>query len=182
MFSYAGLGRGCNIGDQLEPSGILSKPVYDLIGDIYRRVEEKEPWCVGALPVSEIAVLVPEEFTGAGAGNLPGASQGACRLLQEGGYQFEFVDSKMDFGKYRLLILPDLIPVDKKLKEKLDRFMDGGGKIFLSHKAGLIKEKEGIREFALSRWGISYKGEAPYEPDFIVPKGRPEKGCLVWSM
>ena len=175
-FRMLALGGGCNIGDQLEPSGILSKPVYDLIGDIYRRVEEKEPWCVGALPVSEIAVLVPEEFTGAGAGNLPGASQGACRLLQEGGYQFEFVDSKMDFGKYRLLILPDLIPVDKKLKEKLDRFMDGGGKIFLSHKAGLIKEKEGIREFALSRWGISYKGEAPYEPDFIVPKGEAGEG------
>lgn len=167
-FHMLALGAGCSIGDQPEPSGQLSEPVYELIGRVYEQVEKKEPWCVGAVPVSEVGVLVPEEFTGAGTGNLPPASQGACRLLQEAGYQFEFLDTKMEFGSFRLLILPDLIPVDENLKEKLRTFMEEGGKLLLSNRAGL-SEKTG--EFALPQWGISYVGESPYEPDFIVPEG-----------
>lgn len=167
-FHMLALGAGCNIGDQLEPSGRLSAPVYDMIGQVYGQVERKEPWCVGASPVSEIAVLTPEEFTGAGTGNLPPASQGACRLLQEAGYQFEFLDSDMDFSGYRVLILPDVIPVNEKLKKKLRCYTEEGGKLLLSHKSGLSEE---TGEFVLPSWGISYVGEAEFEPDFIVPEG-----------
>ena len=152
----------------MEPSGVLSAPVYDMIGKVYEQVEKKEPWCIDAEPVSEIGMLVPEEFFGAGTGNLPRASQGGCRLLQEQGYQFEFIDTNMDYSKFRLLILPDVIPVDEKLAERLKNYMDNGGKVLLSYQSGLDPKKQ---EFALQSWGISYKGEAFWEPDFIVPEG-----------
>ncbi len=168
-FRMLAMGAGCNIGDQLEPCGVLSAPVYEMIGRVYEQVEQKEPWCVGAQPVSEIAVLVPEEFIGGGTGNLPKASQGACRMLQEAGYQFEFIDSEMGFEGYRLIILPDMIPVDEKLKEKLEKFMKAGGRMILSDESGL---DPGTREFAVPEWGISYRGKAYYEPDYIVPEGR----------
>lgn len=175
-FRMLAMGAGCNIGDQLEPSGILSKPVYDMIGKVYQQVEEKEPWCIGAISVSDIAVLVPEEFIGAGTGHLPKASQGACRLLQEAGYQFEFIDSEMDFKNYRLLILPDIIPVEGKLKEKLKEYMLEGGKMILSHEAGLDPN---IKNFAIPEWGVFYEGEAEYEPDYLVPDGEIGKGLPV---
>lgn len=167
-FHMLALGAECNIGDQMEPSGVLSAPVYDMIGKVYEQVEKKEPWCIDAEPVSEIGMLVPEEFFGAGTGNLPRASQGGCRLLQEQGYQFEFIDTNMDYSKFRLLILPDVIPVDEKLAERLKNYMDNGGKVLLSYQSGLDPKKQ---EFALQSWGISYKGEAFWEPDFIVPEG-----------
>lgn len=172
-FHMLALGAGCNIGDQLEPSGVLSKPVYELIGRVYAQVEKKEPWCIGAVPLSDVAMLVPEEFIGAGTGNLPSASQGACRLLQEAGYQFEFIDSRMDMTGYEVLILPDLIPVDNYLKKKLQDFMDKGGRIILSHEAGIDPESG---DFAIREWGISYCGQAYYEPDFLVPQGEIGKG------
>jgi hypothetical protein len=52
------LNSKCLIGDQFEPSGVLSKPVYDLIGKVYSKVEEKEPWCANADHVAEIGVFV----------------------------------------------------------------------------------------------------------------------------
>lgn len=165
-FHMLALGAGCNIGDQLEPCGKLSEPVYELIGEVYEQVEKKEPWCVDAAPLSEIGVLVPEEFYGAGTGDLPPASQGACRILQESGYQFEFVDSQMEFDAYRVLILPDVIPVDERLADKLRTYIGRGGKILASFESGLNPEKSG---FAIPELGISYVGPAPYEPDYLVP-------------
>lgn len=172
-FRMLALGAGCNIGDQLEPCGALSQPVYEMIGKVYEQVEQKEPWCMDAEPVSEIGVLVPEEFYGGGAGHLPQASQGACRFLQEHGYQYEFLDTGMDFFRYRLLILPDVIPVDSQLAGKLQKFTDQGGKLLLSFCSGLDPRR---KEFALEQWGITYKGEAPWEPDFLVPEGKMGEG------
>src|SRR3569623_1612252 len=37
------LGARCSIGDQLHPRGTLDAAAYDLIGKIYKRVEEREP-------------------------------------------------------------------------------------------------------------------------------------------
>lgn len=172
-FHMLALGAGCNIGDQLEPSGVLSAPVYEMIGKVYEQVEAKEPWCIDAAPVSEIGMFVPEEFYGAGTGNLPKASQGVCRLLQEQGYQFEFIDTSMDFSSFQLLILPDRIPVNRLLARRLQEFMEQGGKVLLSYKSGLDPESG---EFALEQWGVSYKGDAPWEPDFVVPQGKIGEG------
>ena len=47
----------------------------------------------------------------------------------EYGYQFDFIDSTSDFGKYRLLILPDVIPVDEILGRKLSAYINAGGKL-----------------------------------------------------
>ena len=51
-------------------------------------------------------------------------------MLMELGYQFDFIDSTLDFDKYRLLILPDVIPVDEELRDKLSTYLKKGGKLF----------------------------------------------------
>ncbi len=172
-FNMLAQGAKCNLGDQLEPSGVLSAPMYELIGEVYSEVEKKEPWCRDVAALTDIGVFTPEEFYGADTGNLPEASEGVCRLLQESGHQFDFIDSEADFSKYKVLILPDVIPVSEAFGERLRAYLDNGGSIIASFESGLIPEKTA---FALKEWGVRYKGNAPYSPDFVVPKGEIGQG------
>ena len=146
-FHMLAMGSGCLIGDQLNPDGKLTPAVYDLIGAVYSQVEEKEPWCKDIIPVTEIGVFTPEEFLSGADMYLPKSLQGAVRMLQESALQFDVVDSHSDYGKYRLLILPDEIPVEKRLADKLEAYMQAGGKVLLTCKSGLLPDES---QFALN--------------------------------
>lgn len=162
------LGAKCSVGDQLHPSGKLDEATYELIGGVFRQVEAKEPWCAGARAVTEIGVLTPEEFLGGAARIIPPSAFGAVRLLQELRHQFDILDSKSDFAPYRLLILPDKVPASPELAAKIERFLAQGGSLIASYESGL---DEGKRRFAIAALGVELVGDAPYSPDFIVPRG-----------
>ena len=161
----------CLIGDQLDPDGRISPAVYDLVGSVYSEVEKKEPWCAGAVPVCDMAVFTPESYiTPVGTGSVPAPVCGASAMLEEMGCQFDIIDHLSDFTKYKLLILPDEVPVDDQLKAKLQAYLAQGGKLLASSLSGLEKAKDGANpEFALPELGVSYIGPAPYSPDFILP-------------
>ncbi len=158
----------CLIGDQLDPDGKISEPVYELVGNVYREVEKKEPWCTGAKAVTELAVLTDEwqVLKAQCGGSVSAPVNGVCAMLDELGYQFDIVDDKADWSKYPVLILPDVILFDEKLAEKAERYVENGGKILATGKSGLDREKT---RFMLDCLGIKYVGEAPYSPDFIMP-------------
>ena len=59
-------GAVVNIGDQLHPRGKLDKGAYRVIGEVYKYVEALEPYCRGAEPLSDIAVLILPESDEAG--------------------------------------------------------------------------------------------------------------------
>jgi hypothetical protein len=173
-FNMLALGAKCSVGDQLHPSGKICRATYDLIGSVYRQVEAKEPWCRGATPLVDVGVMTPEEF--GGTGRRQGISEscmGATRLLQEGAVQFDILDSAGDFGKYKVLVLPDDIPVSGTLARKIEKHLARGGAVIASHKAGL--DQKGLA-FATDAFGVKLVGEAPFSPDFIVPKGPIGKG------
>ena len=86
---------------------------------------------------------------------------------------FDFIDSTSDFGKYRLLILPDVIPVDEILGRKLSAYINAGGKLLASYQSGLDKDHQ---KFMISELAVKYLGDAPYSPDFIWPKEHLAKG------
>ncbi len=50
-------GAACSVGDQMHPRGILDQAAYDLIGKAYARVEVREAWLEGAVPLAQIGVL-----------------------------------------------------------------------------------------------------------------------------
>ena len=160
------LSQGCQvlIGDQLLPSGKIDPVTYELVGSVYSQVELKEPWCRGARPVTDIGVLHPEEFDGP-----PGTGHGLVRLLEQGGHQFDLIDSRMDFSPYQVLILPDCIPVDDTLKAKLNAFLSGGGKLLATFESGLSPDKTG---FALDALGVDCLGPGPIAPDGQPARGR----------
>lgn len=173
-FQMLALGGKCCVGDQLHPSGKICQTTYDLIGSVYAQVEKKEPWCRGAVPLRDIGVLTPEEFAGTtGHTALPKSAMGATRMLQEGKHQFDIIDTKADFGQYRLLVLPDEIPVGRELAAKIETYVKRGGSLIATHKSGLAPDGSA---FALPALGVRRKGEAPFSPDFIVPDGAVGKG------
>lgn len=173
-FQMLALGAKCSIGDQLHPSGRIDRHTYDLIGSVYREVEKKEPWCEGAQAVAEIAILTPEEFVQqrpafhAKSERDQPATIGALRMLQELHREFDIIDAARDLSKYKLVILPDEVPVDDALAKRIDRYLAGGGALIASHKSGLSPAGD---RFASDVFGVKFKGDAPYSPDFIMPEG-----------
>ncbi|MFO7611823.1 MAG: beta-galactosidase trimerization domain-containing protein [Clostridia bacterium] len=177
------LNAKCLIGDQLEPSGVLSPPVYDLIGRVYSMVKEREPWCRGAVPETEIGVMAPDEFSHSGIGSIPGSMTGAARILEQCSFQFDFIDSTMDFNKYRLIIMPDDIPVDERLGGKISEYIEQGGKVLASYMSGMDMEGNAfdlgelcvrVKKTTTDDLGIPVRGRFAIHNDFadyVLPEG-----------
>lgn len=164
-FSMLAMGAGCSIGDQLHPSGKLSRGAYDLIGSVYASVKEKEPYCYDAKAKTEIAVLNPEEFYPEDSYDLSISPSliGTVRMLQELCYQFDIIDTDMDFSAYKVLILPDCIYGNDKLYKLLEDYLAQGGKVIGSYESCL--KKDGSK----SIYGVRYKQESPYYREFVMP-------------
>ncbi len=165
-------GAKCSIGDQLHPSGEMDMTTYGIIGAAYAELEEKEPWLENAVNIADIAMFTTESAENyyadenADHNNQIGESDTGCtRILLEGKYLFNAIDADEDFSKYKLIILPDNIRIDEKLKERFDKYINGGGKLLLSGTSGLCRDKD---EFAFDM-GIKYIGECEYKPTYLRP-------------
>ena len=173
-FTMLSHGAGCSVGDQLHPRGEIDQATYDLIGRVYRSVRDKQPWCESATPVADIAVITPEAFQGSSgsyviqAGEHPKAGLGLTRMFEELKLQFDVLDPGHDLSGYRLVVLPDRVPVDNALRLKLEMYLAEGGAVLASYASGL---DAGGERFTLDSLGVERLGEADESPDFIVPGG-----------
>jgi hypothetical protein len=159
-------GAKCSVGDQLHPNGTLDESTYQIIGEAYRDVRDKESWCLGSTQVFDLAVLSSEAESGTHR-DAP-SDEGACRVLLESHFLFGLIDRTMDFAAYKAMVLPDDIRIDAELKTKLDAYVAQGGKLILSGESGLWKDRG---EFALDL-GAEYEGLSPYfAPDDEANRG-----------
>jgi hypothetical protein len=166
-FQMLALGARCAIGDHLHPCGRLDPAAYELIGGVFGQVADVEPWCTGAQPVCEAAVLSPESDVPLWGANEPPAIRGAVSLLQELAIQFDIVDGMADLAHYRLLILPDDIRLSADLALRVDAFVTAGGALLSSGVSGLTIEGSP----RLACLGLERVGDAPWLPDFVRPRG-----------
>ena len=162
-------GAGPFVGDQLPPDGRIEEHVYNLIGKVYRQVEAKEDWCVDAEAISDIAVMTPEEYAPLDSRGGQESISGIHSMLQEAGHQFDIVDSQSDFSGYKVLILPDDIPVDAALKSNIDTYLAGGGSLIASFESGMNAEKS---EFVLDAFGVNLVDEGPRDRFGELVRGR----------
>ena len=165
MLAY---GAKCSVGDQLHPEGEINQSTYEIIGSAYRQVELKEPWCENVSSVAEIGLLSTASLI-EGVKDVwdvnEDADVGAARLLLEGHFLFDVIDTEMDFSKYKILLLPDEIRINPILKEKLDNYLASGGKLFMTGQSGLWENRD---EFAFDI-GATCEGPSRYKPNFILP-------------
>ena len=155
-------GAKCSIGDQLHPNGEMDEATYRLIGAAYEEVEQKEAWCEDAVMQADIGIVSMEPYANS-RNNRPNV--GAARMMLEGKYLFDVLDSESDFGKYKVVILPDGIPMSDGLKQKLDAFTAAGGKLLVTGDS-LLPDAPGAMAYDL---GCVYEGPSAYDPAYLVP-------------
>lgn len=156
------LGSKCLVGDQLHPDGRINPDTYASIAPAYRRIEKLEPYLEHATQVSDIAILAAEYFHPTGGRNSD-ADDGAAQMLQELKLPFDVIDPSAKLEAYRLIVLPDEIPVDGELAARLDRFVAQGGKLLLTGTSAL--DADGT--FAVDA-GIRRSGPpVPFTPSYV---------------
>jgi hypothetical protein len=170
-------GATCSIGDQLHPRGSLEPAVYQRIGEVYAEVERREPWCVDTTPLPEIGVLTANA-RGSARGEMHQSDRGATHVLEQLKHQFQFLDAACDLSPYALIILPDAVPLDAALADKLRVYLHGGGKLLASDRSGLDQESGDF--WLAEEMGVHYAGEAPFAPDYLVLE--PELGAGIEPM
>ena len=137
------VGAKCCVGDQLHPLGKLDKTTYKIIGDAYSEVEKREKYCNDTHNIAEVAFITIEAADEAGEikdtdkSISDNADLGALRILQEGQFMFDIIDSKHDFSKYKVVVLPDVIRITDTLKASLTKYIASGGKVLLTGNSGL---------------------------------------------
>lgn len=155
------LGSKCLVGDQLHPSGAINPDTYASIAPAYARIEKLEPFLEGARQVSEVAILTAEYFHSAGDRNNR-ADDGAAQMLQELKRPFDVIDPSADFASYRVIILPDEVPVEGELASRLKAYLAGGGRLLLSGSSALGADGR----FALPT-GVASRGTVPFTPSYL---------------
>lgn len=160
-------GAACSIGDHLHPRGRLEPATYRRIGAVYERVAALAPWQTNLSPVPEIGVLLAETGPRAGAAYRE-VDEGVMRMLLEMHRPFQFIDREADFLPYRVLIAPDVLPFDPDLAAKVASYLDGGGSLLLSHRAGLEPGGTGFAPALAPYLDLTYDGDAPHTPDYLV--------------
>jgi hypothetical protein len=159
-------GAVISIGDQLHPRGRLDPAVYARIGEVYAEVERREPWCVDTEPLPEIGVIVATTGISSHEGQFSESDRGALHLLEQCKHQFEFIDAGADLSPYRLVILPDEVPMNETLADKVRAYLASGGRLLVTGRSGL---DETAGDFFLAReMGVHYVGPAPFSPDYLV--------------
>ncbi|MBI4978107.1 MAG: beta-galactosidase trimerization domain-containing protein [Spirochaetes bacterium] len=155
------LGARSSVGDQLHPSGKMDMDTYRVIGPGYARVKQLEPFALGATPRSEIALLSAEAVHH--SREFESVDMGAARMLNELHLMYDVIDTNEDFGKYKLLVLPDVIKLDAKLADRIKSYVKKGGKLILSGSSGMNAD---ATAFAIDI-KASVNGMCDFNPDYV---------------
>jgi hypothetical protein len=174
-FTMLSLGARVNVGDQLHPRGRLDPSTYSLIGDVFRQIEEKEPWCYDAKLRSEIGLMCVNDGPSAGAQRpLIAHLEAAAQTLLELGAQFDIIDWEEPMDRYRLVVFPDIVRFDAERTEKLRSYLAGGGAAILTGDSGF----DGASGEFCPDGGFSCEGESPYTATYMRIGEKLGKGLL----
>ena len=168
-------GARSSVGDQLHPDGEMDLATYRLIGKAYAEVEAREPWLKDTERISDIALISAEACLNSPIShcfdceNIANAQKaeddGANRILLEGHYLYDIVDTEADYSGYKLLILPDRISLRGEFKEKIERYMAKGGKLLLTGSSGIDESGD----FAFDM-GAHFCGKNELRPSYLRPE------------
>ncbi|MEX0322774.1 MAG: alpha-amylase family protein [Puniceicoccaceae bacterium] len=168
-FRAQAMGGGCSVGDQMLPRGILDPAAYRLIGEVYKQVEEAEPFYQDSQPMPDVAILQPgHPSIATGESNL--SLEGAVLMCEEAHYDCVVVDDSAELEQFNLLILPDSVIVTEVLKTKLEEYIGKGGRLIATGKSGFSETCEDI----LADLGRGANGTTPTFPTYW--RGRPAIG------
>lgn len=150
------------VGDQLHPSGRLDPVVYSRIGEVFKSVEEKEPWLHGTKKLCEVGAFITTSAVDGETGSL--TEEGVYQVLSELHIPFDFLNCHDDIDRYKLLILPDKFDPPEELSARIDRFMSRGGKVLITGRSGADAQSG---EYSLLSVMARYEGESAFDNRYI---------------
>lgn len=150
MFDAVMNGYDICFGDHLHPARNIEPKFINRAKEVFLKKKSYEPLLKDTEYFVKVAVLMKKEYTTLpwGYDNLTGIA----RMLSELKIPFDILyPDESDFSKYQLLILADDYLISQTEKEKLNKFIIGGGKILSSGFSGLDVDK---KEFVLDGYGF----------------------------
>jgi hypothetical protein len=128
-------GVGVSVGDHMHPAKNLEKPIYKTIGELNAKVMALEPYTEKARFMADIGVLVNAErlYDVEGHCGLSYNHYGLSRMFGELRQSYDIIYENMDFGRYRVLVLPTA-HMNATLRGKLGITCAGGPGAFQRHR------------------------------------------------
>ncbi len=171
MHLLAGL-SSC-IGDHLPNTGVLDPALYQAIGDAFRFIKPRQPYCVGMTPATEAAVLVPQGEEANAATNdtsspfslANDAYKGACKMLIEEHYQYALVSPTDTLEPYNLLVVTNGF-FGMEFVEKVRAFLERGGTLVASAH-GLAPTDDAARAAWQALLGVAACAPSADQGEFI---------------
>jgi len=149
------------MGDQLHPRGRLPAEAYRRLGETSAFINERRHLILGSHTVRYCALLAPGRKD---------PLDGANALLSELQVQFDIIDEEglADLSGYELLVLPETGCLSPKAIQRIETFVEGGGKLITTGDSSLV---QGSGDFALANvLGVTYGGVAPYSVSYLSPE------------
>lgn len=158
-----------NIGDQVLPDGTLQDGVYEVIGEAFAFVEERERYCIRAESLREVA-LIGNNTANWYHDKDDAATFGAAKMLIEGHHQFDlyYNDDFPDLSGYRAVVLPETVRLSEASVRRLEAFVAEGGVLLAAGEATFSREKQ---NFLLSEvLGVRYLERSPYSCGYLTER------------
>jgi hypothetical protein len=156
VLTMAANGAKARVGDQVHPRGRLDAQTFERIGRAFTKVEALEPYLKGASAVADIGVVSALAMEGT-ANHLGEVDAGCTNMLLELHQQFDILDGESDFSRYKLIVLPDEIPMSAELAKRLDAHARGGGSVLATHRSAA----------GWSALGVRLEGPSKYAQQFL---------------
>ncbi|WP_086981347.1 alpha-amylase family protein [Vibrio aphrogenes] len=153
--SMVAFGAKVNFGDQLHPSGKMDLSTYENIGYAYDYVEKIEDYGVGGDHIAS---------TGLWFANNQKHDEGTVKMLLENQVNFVIANNLADWSLLEVIILSGGVNLTKEEVQKIQDFLDNGGKLLVMGKGALDPESE---QFYFDL-GADYIGEAEFDIDYTV--------------
>ena len=164
-----GLANGMrpNIGGHFHPRGDINNAVFDRIEKIYKELQTMDPWFNNAKNVTEIAIVYPKDNRDIrGQAWTDVTLCASVRMLSELKQQFDVVTEFSDWGKYKVLVIPDDITFNEEISRRVKAHLEAGKAVISSGSSGL---DTGKTRFVLEKeWGIKYTGENDFDPAYFT--------------
>jgi hypothetical protein len=160
-FRSQALGGANSVGDQLGPRGTLDTGAYQLIGEVFTRCAEAEPFYEDCVACPQVAVVCPHHpERSEHASTL--VEEAMVRLCEEHHYDAVMVNDADSLAGYALLILGEGIPIGSQFREKIARFVQDGGKVLAVGDSVFDSQGQGWGPFA----ELVCQGDAAYAPAY----------------
>lgn len=196
--AYAAIANGAAFVfiDAINPAGTLNERVYYTMREIFEEIEKYEKY-LGGEPIADAAIYFSTEskFDLADNGkNVMEASQKMPHLESALNVAESFIKNHIPFtvitkknlgslSSYKVLVLPNVLMMDKEEAEAFREFVKNGGVLYASKYTSLIRKDGKMEDFLLSDlFGVSYLGETKENFTYISPMGKGGEVLLGYSL